>query len=87
MLGMIEEPAVEMSSISERREARRRDQEAMSAASWPWIREDLSSAKRVGRGTASPPEREAKTEEMSPSFFGAYLLCVAVAVAVAKVRV
>ena len=32
-------------------------------------REVLRSAKRGGRGSAAEPEREAKTEEMSPSFF------------------
>jgi hypothetical protein len=51
------------------------------SGSWPWMREDFMSAKREGRGTASPPEREAKTEEMSPSAREARETCGCVAVA------
>jgi len=39
------------------------------------------SAKRGGNGTASLPEREAKTEEISPSARGAREIWVCVAVA------
>jgi hypothetical protein len=70
MVGMMAEPVVEMCWISERREARSCDQEEMRADSWIWIREDFRVAKRGGRGMASEVDREAKTEEMSPSFLG-----------------
>jgi len=64
-----------------RREDRRRDQDAVISGSWPWIREDFMSAKREGNGTASLPEREAKTEEISPSARGAREIWVCAAVA------
>jgi hypothetical protein len=69
IVGIIEEPALEMCSTSDRREERRRDQEEMSSVSWSWMREALSSANRA-RGTGSEPDRLAKTEDMSPSFLG-----------------
>jgi hypothetical protein len=80
---MIAEPTVEMCWISERRAERSRDQEESRACSWLWIREDLSSAKRGGKGTAEELESEAKTEEISPSFLGPRergVLCTCVAV-------
>jgi hypothetical protein len=67
MVGIMAEPVLEMWFISERREERRRHQEEMRADSWGWIREDFRVAKRGGRGVAWGFEREAKTEEMSPS--------------------
>lgn len=79
--GIMSDPADDMWSISVRREERRRDQDAVISGSWRWMREDLMSANRVGNGTASLPEREAKTEEISPSARRAREIwgCVAVA--------
>ena len=64
------ELTVEMCSISVRREERRRVHEAEIASWWGARRWVLMSAKREGRGVASPPPREAKTEDISPSFRG-----------------
>lgn len=57
-----------MKSISERKVVRRRDHEASIAGSLFRIRDVLMSAYREGRGAASDPERDANTEEISPSF-------------------
>ncbi len=57
-----------MFSTSVRRVERRRDQEAWIWGSWELMRAVLMAAKRGGRGVASAPEREAKTEDISPSF-------------------
>ena len=62
------EPTPVICSISARREERSRLQEAAMAASLPAIRAVLMAANRSGRGAAAAPEREANTEEISPSF-------------------
>lgn len=83
---MISEPAEAMKSISERRFVRRRDQEASMAGSLFRIREVLMSANREGSGVASAPERDANTEDISPSFLARSRGCGA-AVASPLVRV
>lgn len=69
--GMIAEPCVEICSISDRRVERSRCHEAVISFSRPWTRDVLMSAKRSGRGVRAAPKREAKTDEMSPSFLAA----------------
>lgn len=87
MEGMMSEPMVEICSISERRAERRRVQEAAMAGGWGRRRDCFIEAKRAGSGVPSVPEREAKTEEMSPSFRGPRTRsCVWVCVAVMMVR-
>lgn len=68
MVGMISEPIEAIVSTSERRVERRRDQEAWISGSWLRINDVLMSANREGRGFGSAPERDAKTDEISPSF-------------------
>ncbi len=67
---MISEPTLDTCSISKWREESRRNQEDVRTSSCDRSREVFSSAKRGGSGTAEELEREAKTEEMSPSFLG-----------------
>ena len=86
MEGIMSEPVVAISLISERREERRRDQEATMAGAWGSRRDCFMDAKRAGKGVASVPEREAKTEEISPSFRGPRPREADVCVAVAMVR-
>lgn len=86
MEGMMGEPTLWMCSTSERRVERRRDQDAVIAGSLCAIRCCLMNAKREGRGVASSGEREAKTEEISPSFRGPRSRGVCVWAAVASVR-
>jgi hypothetical protein len=64
------DPTDEILSISLRSAFRRRDQEAWIADSLPRMRLLFMSANLWGRGVASEPLREAKTEEISPSFLG-----------------
>lgn len=82
------EPAVAISLISERREERRRDQEATMAGAWGRRRDCFMDAKRAGKGVASVPERDAKTEDISPSFRGPRSrgadVCVCVAVVMVR---
>lgn len=80
------EPAVEIAVISERRAESRRVHESVTAASLLRIREVLMSAKRAGRGVGSAPERDAKTEEMSPSLRARSRSWGAIPVAVARFR-
>ena len=68
-VGMMELLAEAMTGISVLRALRRRLQLARRAGSWLAIKEALREAKRGGRGSAGAPERETKTEEMSPSCF------------------
>lgn len=83
----MEEPTVDMCSISERRVERRRVKEEESAVRLEVMRCCLISAKRAGRGAASPPPRDAKTDDMSPSFRGPRSRCFVAVAAVASVRV
>jgi hypothetical protein len=68
-VGIMDGPVDAIVSISERREERRRVQEARISGAWGRRSWDFMCAKRAGRGSVVP-EREAKTEEMSPSFRG-----------------
>lgn len=77
--GMIAEPVVAILSISLRSVDRSRVQDAVIADSLPAMRSCLTLANRSGRGAASPPDREANTDDMSPSFFAACSRVVAVA--------
>ena len=66
----MEEPVVEIFSTSERRVESRRAKEEDIADALEAMRCCFTSAKREGSGVASPPLRDAKTEEISPSFRG-----------------
>lgn len=68
-MGIIAEPVEAICSISERREERRRVQDATISEACGRRSCDFMFAKRGGRGSVMT-EREAKTEEMSPSFLG-----------------
>lgn len=77
--GIIAEPVVAIASISLRSLDRSLVHDAVMAASLPAMRSCFTLANRSGSGTDSPPDSEAKTEEISPSFFATCSRVVAVA--------
>ena len=70
---------VAMISTSLRNAASSRVQDSEMADSLPLIKFCLIIPKRAGKGVASPPDNEAKTDDISPSFFAPCSRVVAVA--------
>ena len=70
MLGRVALPRARMAGSCAEMCRRSRWKEAVTASSWPSRRDCFTEAKREGSAVLSVAEREAKTEEMSPSFLG-----------------